>query len=124
MKLIFDKEDILDILTNYPTNEEYKVAIENPETEILTEAQQKLIIVKAIHTVESWTYDDIIKESNKLGVKKNGKFRKGAVTSLLDINIADYVTDFTSCWYHDRIALRAIDEDTLEVSFERTQHTF
>lgn len=125
MKVLFDREDLINQLDNLPFVENAVTIFATDSHGFLEEEDQREILDKAAQTVLKW-YDTkflMIEANNKLGKKKNGKFRKGAVTSLIDINIARYVTDFTNCWYHHRIALRAIDEDTVEVVLERTQTT-
>jgi hypothetical protein len=124
MNIIFNKEAIIQGLQNYPMYED-KVNINETEDDgYLSEEDQEFILNEAVLYVEKWDNSFLEKQSKDIKLKANGKFRKGSVVSLFDIDIASYVTDFTSCWFHDRIALRAIDEDTLEVSLERTQTTY
>lgn len=124
MNIIFNKEAIVQGLQNTPIYED-KVSIHETEDHgYLTEEDQEFILNEAVLYVEKWDNSFIEKQSKGLKLKANGKYRKGSVVTLYDIDIADYVTDFTSCWYHNRIALRAIDEDTVEVSLERTQTTY
>jgi hypothetical protein len=125
MKVLFDREDIINQLDNLEFIENAVPIFARDNAGFLNEEDQREILDKAAQTVLKW-YDTkflMIEANNKLAKKKNGKFRKGSVITLIDINIARYVTDFTSCWYHKRIALRAIDEDTVEVVLEGTQTT-
>jgi hypothetical protein len=121
MNIIFDKQAILNSLSNREF-EECKYAIYDDMDE-LTEGDQIDALNEAKHFVEDLTDQNIVRLSENLGKKQNGKFRKGAVLTLHNVDIASYVTDFTSCWYHERISLRALDEDTIVVSLEGTQTT-
>jgi hypothetical protein len=121
MNIIFDKQAILNSLSNREF-EECKYAIYDDMDE-LTEGDQIDALNEAKHFVEDLTDQNIVRLSENLGKKQNGKFRKGAVLTLYNVDIASYVTDFTSCWYHERISLRALDEDTIVVSLEGTQTT-
>ena len=121
MKIIFDKPAIIARLMNREFLEG-KYAIYDDMDE-LTEGDQEDALNEAIHFVEDLNDQNIIRLAENLGKKQNGKFRKGAVLTLHNVDIASYVTDFTSCWFHERISLRAIDEDTVEISLEGTQTT-
>ena len=121
MNIIFDKQAILNSLSNREF-EECKYAIYDDMDE-LTEGDQIDALNEAKHFVEDLTDQNIVRLSENLGKKQNGKFRKGAVLTIHNVDIASYVTDFTSCWYHERISLRALDEDTIVVSLEGTQTT-
>jgi predicted ATP-grasp superfamily ATP-dependent carboligase len=121
MNIIFNKQAILNSLSNREF-EECKYAIYDDMDE-LTEGDQIDALNEAKHLVEHLSDQDILRLSENLGKKQNGKFRKGAVLTIHNVDIASYVTDFTSCWYHERISLRALDEDTIVVSLEGTQTT-
>ena len=121
MNIIFDKPAIIARLMNREFLEG-KYAIYDDMDE-LTEGDQEDALNEAIHFVEHLNDQNIIRLAENLGKKQNGKFRKGAVLTLHNVDIASYVTDFTSCWFHERISLRAIDEDTVEISLEGTQTT-
>lgn len=123
MNIIFNKEAIIQALQEKAIYDDKVNIYETEDHGFLTEEDQEFILNEAVLYVEKWDDSFIQKQSKGLRLKANGKFRKGSVVTLYDIDIADYVTDFTNCWYHDRIALRVIDEDTVEVSFERTQTT-
>ena len=124
MKVIFDREGIIEILDNYPYREDAVGIFDRGDAGFLEEEDQRCIIEDTVSSVMKWDTGYLKTQAhNCLRKKQNGKFAKGAVTTLIDIEIAKYVTDFTSCWFHDRIALRAIDEDTVVVSFEGTQTT-
>lgn len=121
----FDKQGIIESLKKYDTGGEWKYCIYDAhENDALTEDEQKEIIEDLINAVEKLTENDIEQIFVKgLKTKANGGFRKGSVNTIFNVNISNYVTDFTSCWYHDRIVLRAIDESTLTVTLEGTQTT-
>lgn len=125
MKLLFNKESVLKRLKGLLEKadmEECKFEIGEMVDELTTE-DIKDEYRDVIHFVENLTDEDIVSHTKYLPTKKNGRFRQGGVSSLCDIGVSDYVTDFTNCWYHDRLALRAIDEDTVEIALERTQTT-
>ena len=124
MNIIFNKEAIIESLKSKQLYDNRVSIYDTDDFEYLTEEDQVFILNEAVLYVEKWDNSFLAKQSKDIKLKANGKYRKGSVVSLYDIDIASYVTDFTSCWYHDRIALRAIDEDTLEVSLERTQTTY
>lgn len=120
MNIIFNKEAIIKSLQSKPIYENRVSIYDTDDFGFLTEEDQEFILNEAALYVEKWDNSFLAKQSKDIKLKANGKYRKGSVVSLYDIDIASYVTDFTNCWYHDRIALRAIDENTLEVSLERT----
>ena len=121
----FDKQRIVESLKNYDTSGEWKYCIyDHHENDPLSQEDQKEIINDLIDAVEKLTEDDIKQKYVRgLKTKANGGFRKGSVNTIFNVNISTYVTDFTSCWFHDRIVLRAIDESTLTVTLEGTQTT-
>ena len=124
MKVIFDREEIIQILENYPYKEDAVCIFDRGDAGFLEEEDQRSILEEISSYVMKWDTGYLKTQAhNFLRKKQNGKFAKGAVTTLIAVDIAKYVTDFTSCWFHDRIALRAIDEDTVVVSFEGTQTT-
>lgn len=125
MNIIFDREGIIQILENYPYKENAVGIFDNGDAGFLEEEDQRFILEDIASTVMKWDTGYLkTRAHNSLRKKQNGKFAKGAVTTLIDVEIARYVTNFTSCWFHDRIALRTIDEDTVVVSFEGTQTTY
>lgn len=123
----FDSEKIIEQFKNYPIvdeNDETLVTIYSTGNEgYLTAQDQKDEIADCINEIESITPDYLLRMANDLKTKKNGKFRKGSVVTLFDVNISRYVTDFTNCWFHDRVSLRAVEEDVLVVTLEKTQTT-
>ena len=121
----FDKQGIIESLKKYDTSGEWKYMIyDTHENDLLSQEDQKEIINDLIESVENLTENDItIKYVRGLKTKANGRFRKGSVNTIFNVNISNYVNDFTNCWYHDRLVLRAIDESTLTVTLEKTQTT-
>lgn len=121
----FDKQGIIESLKKYDTSGEWKYCIyDHHKNDPLSQEDQKEIINDLIDAVEKLTEDDIKQKYVRgLKTKANGGFRKGSVNTIFNVNISTYVTDFTSCWFHDRIVLRAIDESTLTVTLEGTQTT-
>jgi hypothetical protein len=125
MNVLFDREDIISQIDNLGFVYNAVPIFAEDNAGFLNEEDQREILDKVASTVMKWNEGFLKTEAhNHLRKKANGKFRKGSVTSLIDIDIANYVTDFTSCWFHKRIALRAIDEDTIQVSLEKTQTTY
>jgi len=127
LTIYFDSEKIVEQLKNYPIvdeNDESLVPIYSKgNAGYLTVKDQQDEISDCIKRIEVITPDYLLNKSNTLKTKKNGKFRKGSVVTLFDVDIARYVTNFTNCWFHDRVSLRAVEEDVLVVTLEKTQTT-
>lgn len=68
---------------------------------------------------------DIESYLNLLNTKKNGKFKKGAVTvvAFLSCNTV-YYTDFTNAWVTPRLFIRALSENEVMVGFDRQTLTY
>lgn len=68
---------------------------------------------------------DIESYLNLLNTKKNGKFKKSAVTvvAFLSCNTV-YYTDFTNAWVTPRLFIRALSENEVMVGFDRQTLTY
>ena len=63
---------------------------------------------------------DIESYLNLLNTKKNGKFKKGAVTVVAYLSCnTSYYTDFTNAWVTPRLFIRALSETEVMVGFDR-----
>lgn len=63
---------------------------------------------------------DIESYLNLLNTKKNGKFKKGAVTVVAYLSCnTSYYTDFTNAWITPRLFIRALSENEVMVSLDR-----
>lgn len=75
---------------------------------------------------EKEVYDNLTDLANvekaiqSLNVKKNGRFKKGAINVLYTFDTcSSYFTDYTNAWYSFEVVVKALDENTVEV-FPRT----
>ena len=123
----FDREGILKVLreklTSLDATEEYtKYGIGEVDVLLSFEEMQEELQL-AISKVETLTADDVQKEVCMFATKKNGCLKQRTVYVLILINISDYVTEFTNCWYYDAVVVRATSEDSCEVVLERRQKT-
>jgi len=121
MKLNYDQKGILKQISEiYP--DEYSVRIYTREPYLSIEEKEKTI--EEFKTfVKSLFIDEIYEMAKKLATNKDGKLRKRSIVLIKNLDIADYVTDFTNQWYHMRLVIRAIGPEEIEVSFESTSTT-
>lgn len=61
---------------------------------------------------------------DKINIKKNGKFKKRSVGSVGIITTATtFIYDYTNAWVTGELRLRAVDEDTVELVFDKVTCT-
>lgn len=124
MIITFDKHAILEYLKNIEVSDDnYKCRIYDHGEHYLTAAEQSTLIEELINKVHALTMEDIIVLIGNLRTKSNGKLSKKSTYNIAILDIADYVTDFTNQWYHDRLVIRALAEDEVIVDIENTQTT-
>ena len=120
----FNKEDILKSINNIKYIDfEHKVRYANYDSEFLSEEEMYDSIQYAIKKVEQIDEESITEIVQSMPLKKNGWLKQRTIRSIHDIDICDYVTDFTNCWYYDHIYIRVESENRCSIGFKRTQQT-
>jgi hypothetical protein len=101
---------------------ESKVACEETDT-FLTEEEIQEEIESSKFVIDSIDVQTIEKLVRRFPRKKDGWLKQRTVTSITDVDICDYVTEFTNCWYFKRVYLRVTSHNTCQIGIETTQYT-
>lgn len=88
--------------------------------DVLKEKDKFLNIVNGLFS----NTEDFDKYLDKINIKKNGKFKKRSVGSVGIVTTATtFIYDYTNAWVTRELRLRAVDEDTVELVFDKVTCT-
>ena len=101
---------------------ESKVICEETDT-FLTEEEIQEEIEHSKSVIDSIDAEVIENLVRRFPRKKDGWLKQRSEASITNVDICDYVTEFTNCWYFKRVYLRVVSHNRCEIGIETTQYT-